>query len=34
MLGLDWVVGEVGSRVYYGSQNQAQALAPVSEAKA
>ncbi|GAA5851967.1 hypothetical protein JCM9279_007040 [Rhodotorula babjevae] len=30
MLGLDWVVGEVGSRVYYGSQNKVQpaALAP------
>ncbi|GAA5927483.1 hypothetical protein JCM3775_005996 [Rhodotorula graminis] len=32
MLGLDWVVGEVGSRVYYGSQNEVQpaalALAP------
>lgn len=27
MLGLDWVVGEVGSRVYYGSQNQVQPAA-------
>ncbi|GAA5893995.1 hypothetical protein JCM8208_001303 [Rhodotorula glutinis] len=30
MLGLDWVVGEVGSRVYYGSQNQVQPAALAS----
>ncbi|GAA6056599.1 hypothetical protein JCM3770_006660 [Rhodotorula araucariae] len=30
MAGLDWVVGEVASRVYYGSQNKATPLATVA----